>query len=51
MDIWKICGVVREEKVMVFEVFSSGLNLDRNWLMVEVFAVPAPPTSKDPCGS
>ena len=46
-DIWKICGVVRYEKVMVFEEASSGLKRDRNRLMMEVLAVPAPPTNRD----
>lgn len=48
-DIWKICGVVRYEKVIVLEDASSGLKRDKNRLMMEVLAVPAPPTSKDPC--
>lgn len=48
-DIWKIWGVVRYEKVMVLEEASSGLKRDRNRLMMEVLAVPAPPTNRDAC--
>jgi len=33
--------------VMVLEEASSGLKRDRKRLMMEVLAVPAPPTSKD----
>lgn len=34
---------------MVLEDASSGLKRDRNRLMMEVLAVPAPPTNRDAC--
>lgn len=34
---------------MVFEEASSGLKRDRKRLMMEVLAVPAPPTNRDAC--
>lgn len=34
---------------MVFDEASSGLKRDRNRLIMEVLAVPAPPTSRDAC--
>lgn len=34
---------------MVFEEASSGLKRDRKRLMIEVLAVPAPPTKSDAC--
>lgn len=42
-----MAGVVSEEKVMVLDVVSSGVKRPINWLMMEVLAVPGPPTSRD----
>ena len=47
--VWKMAGVVSDEKVMVLEVNSSAGKLPRNWLMMDVLAVPGPPTSRDAC--
>lgn len=47
--VWKMAGVVSEEKVMVLAVKSSVGKLPRNWLMIDVLAVPGPPTSRDAC--
>mmetsp|Transcript_11983 Transcript_11983/g.37931 ORF Transcript_11983/g.37931 Transcript_11983/m.37931 type:complete len:214 (-) Transcript_11983:471-1112(-) len=47
-DIWKMPGVVREEKVMVLLAMISGLKDAMNCMMVLVLAVPGPPTSRLP---
>lgn len=49
MACWKMAGVVREENVMILEPISSDEKRLRNWLMVDVLAVPGPPTSSDAC--
>ena len=49
--VWNMAGVVSEEKVMVLEVVSSGVKRPMNWLMIEVLAVPGPPTSRDACAT
>ena len=45
--VWKMAGVVSDEKVMVLAVNSSAGKLPKNWLMMDVLAVPGPPTSRD----
>ena len=49
MKVWKMAGVVREEKVMVLELYSCSRKWLRNWLMMAVFPVPGPPTSSEAC--
>ena len=49
MACWKMAGVVSEENVMILEPISSDEKRLRNWLMVDVLAVPGPPTSSDAC--
>ena len=49
MACWKMAGVVSEEKVMILEPISSDEKRLRNWFMVDVLAVPGPPTSSDAC--
>ena len=49
MACWKMAGVVSEEKVTVLAPISSGGQRPRNWLMVDVLAVPGPPTSRVAC--
>ena len=46
---WKIPGVVRLEKVMVFAVAWSRLKPARNCFVMLVLAVPGPPTSSTGC--
>jgi hypothetical protein len=48
---WKMAGVVSEEKVMVLAAVFSGGKAPRNWLMMEVFAVPGLPTSREACNN
>ena len=49
MKVWKMAGVVREEKVIVLELYSCSGKWLRNWLMMAVFPVPGPPTSSEAC--
>ena len=46
---WKMPGVDREEKVMVLALYCSAGSLPIKLLMMLVFAVPGPPTSKVAC--